>query len=198
MSMLNRWTSVAATAVTCALIAGCTAGIEVRTMTSPDASLTTLHSFRMLPGPARRDGRPASGEDDPMINNSIANRALRERITSAFMNRGYVLDERNADFGVAFYATAREKLDVGVWDYGYPFPQGWPYHPPLGQNVTQYTEGTIVIDVVELGTRQLLWRGSARAELSDDPGENVTQLARVAEAVVARFPEVSRRVVAQR
>jgi hypothetical protein len=196
--MLNRWTSVAAAAVTCALIAGCSRGIEVRTMTAPAAGLSTLHSFRMLPGPARRDGRPASGEDDPMIDNSIANRALRERITAAFLNRGYVLDERNATFGVAFYATAREKLDVGVWDYGYPFPQGWPYRPPFAQNVTQYTEGSVVIDVVELTSRQLLWRGSAKAELSDDPSENVMQLARAAEAVVARFPQAFRRVVAER
>jgi hypothetical protein len=56
---------------------GCGRSIEVRTMVAPDAGLSTLHTFRMLPGPARRDGHAATGADDPMINNSIANRAIR-------------------------------------------------------------------------------------------------------------------------
>jgi hypothetical protein len=177
---------------------GCRGGIEVRTMEAPDAGLATLHTFRMLPGPARRDGRPATGADDPMISNSIANRAIREEIAKAFKNRGYVLDERNADFAVAFYATAREKLEVSDWDYGYPFYPRWPRYPGAMQTITQYTEGSVVIDVVKPGARELLWRGEGRAELSNEPGENVRQLAKAAAAIVAKFPPATSRVVAER
>jgi hypothetical protein len=151
----------------------------------------------MLPGPARRDGRAATGSDDPMISNSIANRAIRDRIVRAFQDRGYTLDERNADFGVAFYASAREKLDVDTWDYGYPFRPGWPRYP-VGQTVAQYTEGSVVVDVVRVGTRQLLWRGEGRATLSDDPSENVTQLAKAAAAIIDKFPHATAHVVAAR
>ena len=179
-------------------LAGCRRGIEVRTMAAPDAGLSSLHTFRMLPGPARRDGRPTTGADDPMITNSIANRALRERIVKAFQDRGYTLDERNADFGVAFYATAREKLDVSIWDYGYPFYPRWPRYPAPVPSLTQYTEGSVVIDVVRTGTSDLLWRGEGKAELSGNPGENVQQLAKAAAAIVARFPQAARRTVAVR
>jgi len=178
--------------------AACRAGIEVRTMAAPDASLATLHTFRMLDGPARRDGRPATGADDPMINNSIANRAIRERIVKAFEGRGYARDEGNPDFAIAFYATAREKLDVTVWDYGYPFTPGWPRYPRTAQTVTEYTEGSVIIDVVKAGTRELLWRGEGKAELSDDPAENMNQLAKAAAAIVAKFPQATSRVVAAR
>jgi hypothetical protein len=146
----------------------CRPAIDVRTMASPDVGLATLHTFRMLPGPARRDGRAATGADDPMIDNSIANRAIRERIIKTFEERGYALDERNADFGVAFYASARDKLDVSVWDYGYPFWPRWPRYSWPPTVVTQYTEGSVIIDVVKTGTRELLWRGEGKAELSDD------------------------------
>lgn len=189
-----RWAAYAAIVVGSA---GCGRGIEVRTMEAPDAGLAAFHSFRMLPGPARRDGRPATGSDDPMISNSIANRAIRDRIVRAFQDRGYTLDERNADFAVAFYASAREKLDVDTWDYGYPLRLGWPRNPAI-QGVNQYTEGSVVVDVVKVGTRELLWRGEGRATLSDDPSENVAQLAKAATAIIEQFPHATAHVVALR
>jgi len=168
-------------------------------MTAPEISLNDLHSFRILPNPDRRDGRPATGEDDPMVANSIANRALREHIIKSFEDRGYSLDNRNPDFAVAFYASAREKLDVSTWDYGYPVYPGWPRYPQQRPpTVTQYMEGSVVIDVVRPGTRQLLWRGMGKAVLSDDPADNIKQLTKAAEAIVARFPEGTRRLVASK
>lgn len=174
----------------------CGRSIEVRTMAAPDAGLSSLHTFRMLPGPARRDGRAVTGADDPMISNSIANRAIRDRIRKAFEDGGYIIDERSPDFAVAFYATAREKLDVSTWDYGYPFTPGWPRYPRQSPMVTQYTEGSVIVDVVKPGSQELLWRGEGKAQLSDDPSENVQQLAKAAEAIVAKFPHATTRVVA--
>ncbi len=192
MLSTSRLVACAALALT---TAACASSIEVRTMVAPDAGLSALHTFRMLPGPARRDGRPATGADDPMIANSIANRALRERIVKSFEDRGYALDERRPDFGVAFYASAREKLDVGTWDYGYPFPPRYPAQVPM---VMQYTEGSVVIDVINPSTRQLLWRGEGKAVLTDDASENVKQLTKAAEAIVAKFPQALGRVIALR
>lgn len=195
MFSTSRLAALASFAV---LTVSCRSAIEVRTMAAPDAGLSTLHTFRMLPGPARRDGLPATGADDPMISNSIANRAIRARIQKAFEDGGYTIDERNPDFAVAFYATAREKLDVTVWDYGYPFYPGWPRYERPTQTVTQYTEGSVIIDVVKPGTRELLWRGEGKAALSDDPNENLNQLAKAAEAIVGKFPRATSRVVAVR
>jgi hypothetical protein len=179
-----------------AFITACGSGIEVHTMAAPDAGLASLHSFRMLPAPARRDGRAATGDDDPMINNSIANRAIRDQIVKSFQDRGYTLDERRADFAVAFYATARAKLDVSVWDYGYPFNPAWPHFPGAARTITQYTEGTIVIDVVRPGARELLWRGEGKGQLSDDASDNVKQLVKAARGVIAQFPHATIRTVA--
>jgi hypothetical protein len=192
----TRW--MVAGAAIALVTAGCGSQIEVRTMARPDASLSALHSFRMMPGPARRDGRATTGADDPMINNSIANRAISDRLTKAFQDRGYTFDVRGADFGVAFYATAREKLDASLWDYGYPFDTDWYRFPRAPQTLVPYTEGTVIVDVVSIATRELLWRGEGKAVLSDNPGESVQQLARAAEAIVARFPHATPRVVATR
>lgn len=171
------------------------AGMEIRTMAEPNAQFSTLHTFRMLPAPPRRDGLPASGDDDPMINNSIANRAIQDRIVKAFADRGYVYDQMHGDFAVAFYASSREKLDVTNWDYGYPFDPRVAWYP-REQTITQYTEGTMIVDVLKTGPRQLLWRGQGRGELTGDSIADVNRLANAAAAIVSKFPAATKPLVA--
>jgi hypothetical protein len=183
-------------AIAAVAIAGCGQSIEVRTMAAPDAGLATLHSFRILEGPVRRDGRRVTGLDDPMIDNSIANRTIREAIVRAFQERGYTFNEMRADFAVAFYASATQKLDVSEWDYGYPYPRRWPYPGARGQTITQYTEGSVVIDVINASTHELLWRGEGTAHLTDDTSQDLKRLAKAAEAIVAKFPRASAVTVA--
>ena len=174
----------------------CGPRIEVRTMAAPDAGLGALQTFRMLPPPVRRDNQPVTGEDDPMINNSIANRAIRERIMKAFVARGYVRNDRSADFGVAFYATSREHLDATIWDYGYPFNPRWGR---LGlPGVSPATEGSVVIDVVRWDTKELLWRGVGTAHLSNDADKNVSLLGDAVDEIIGKFPAATLRTVAER
>lgn len=194
MQPMSRFAALALVAVATA----CGGSIGVRTMAAPDETLVGLSTFRVLPAPPRRDGRSASGEDDPMINNSIANRALRAQITRAFQDRGYTFSELNPDVVVAFYATTHEKLDIGVWDYGYPYPALWPPSPRSAMPVVPYTEGSLVIDVLNARTRRLLWRGEGRAELRDDPVESIKLLEKAAAAIVKEFPKASPRTVAAR
>lgn len=182
-----RWVSGMITLATVALVAGCGPRIQVRTMVAPDPGVSGLHAFHMLPGPARRDDGRASMPDDPMIDNSIANRALREEMLKAFTERGYVESaEDRADFAVAFYASAREKLDVKAWDYGYPFYPPW--RRPMQRFVTTYTQGTVIVDVLRSSDRALLWRGVGHTALTNDPSENVELLGLTARAIVAKFP----------
>jgi hypothetical protein len=178
-------------------VAGCGASIQVRTLAAPDAGLDRLQTFRLLPEATRRDGRTVSGADDPMVSNSIANRAMRDRVGRSFTRRGYAEANEAPDFVVAFYATAEEVLDVGAWDYGYPANE-WPRHGRQVPPVAQYTRGTVVIDVIGVRTRQLLWRGAGSTELVDDPANNLGRLIAVAEAVVSHFPAATPPVVAQK
>ena len=174
------------------VVAGCSSAFRVHTMVSPDARFTSLVNFRVLQVPRPRDSRPEAGAYDPMVNNSIANRALREAIVGVLVSHGYVQTEREPDFAVAVYASAREKLDVQQWDYGYPFGvrRRWPGYPQ--QTVTEYTEGTVIVDVIQPVSRDLLWRGSGSTRLSKDPSEDVKELQKLAEAIMKKFPRAAR------
>lgn len=177
--------------------AGCGPSIEVRTLAAPDVRFEALHSFQLLPQPNRRDGQRGGGSNDPMVNNSITNLALRETIVQALQERGYLLDNRRPDFAVAFYASAEEKLDVTEWDYGYPFYPRWRHPLPSADRITVYNEGSVVIDVVDARSGQLLWRGHGTAEVSDVPAEMTQRLRQVAVAVIGKFPRAPTREVAR-
>ena len=171
--------------------AGCATQYHVNTLAAPDAGIAALNTFRVLPVPLPNDGRPRSDTYDPMVNNSIANKALRETVTQAFIDRGYTVNERAPDFAVAVYATAREKLDVTTWNYGYPFwpSSRWNWNSRrMVTETNEFTEGTVIVDIIRPGDRELLWRGSSAARMWDDPPTDVKELQKVAAAIVKKFP----------
>ncbi len=179
-----------------ALAAACAPEIEVRTMSAPEVKLASLHTFRILPTPQRRDGQMGRGTNDPMVSNSIMNLALKQTVEQAFIDRGYVLDERNPDFAVAFYASAVDKLDVTQWDYGYPYYPRWRMPIPPADRITTYKEGSVVIDIVHPSSNDLMWRGHGTAEISEHPDEMSLRLRQVAVAVIGKFPRAAPREVA--
>jgi Domain of unknown function (DUF4136) len=177
--------------------AACAPAIHVRTAAAPDANLTNLHTFIVMATPERRSGENPAGADDPMIQNSITYRALHNDLVSNFQESGYVIDSAKPDFAVAAYASARQKLDVNQYDYGYPYwRHGW-WGPVGVPEITQYTEGTVVIDVINPTTKELLWRGQGTASVSDNPQVYAKELAKAVAAIVDRFPKAAPSTVAE-
>ena len=185
--MQTRVRLAAVTALALATVSACGPSIRVTTTIAPSVSFASLHKFRILTPPARSDGRRVP--DDPMLVNSITNQALLSSITDAFIARGYALDPTAPDFTIAYYASARERLNVSLWNYGYPGRWWGGWYPRAGYVVTPYTEGSVVIDVVDPKTRDLLWRGRGEAAMSDDPAEFQRHLRNAVQAIVQRFPE---------
>ena len=161
--------------------------IRVSTTVAPDANFANLRTFRVLNVPPRRG--PASNiPNDPMLDNSITNRALRQHLGNAFTAHGYRVDQADPDFTVAYYASRRGELDVSAWDYGYPGRWGgWRRGPEL-VDVRPYIEGTVIVDVVNPKTRELLWRGRGVSDVSDDPETYAQNLNRTIGEIVKRFP----------
>jgi hypothetical protein len=164
------------------LVLGACNPVQVRTVVAPDADFTGRTTFRIMTPKPR--GNVRLSPNDPMLVNSITYRRLRAAIRSAFEKRGYRYVEDGESMDIAFYASAREKLDVRTWDYGY----GWHRFPRERTEVYEYTQGTVIIDVVDPATHELLWRGQGRAAVSDDPEKFAEQLEKTAVAIIAKFP----------
>jgi hypothetical protein len=80
--------------------------------------------------------------------------------------RGYVLDPDRPDFLVSSYVDAKERVQVSNHGYTYSRWGGW--YAPQYTDVYEYTEGSLVLDVVDAKERTLIWRGTASKVV--DPG----------------------------
>jgi hypothetical protein len=182
----------------------CSSGIRVSTTTAPDANLAGLHTFRVLNAPQRRADAPVLSQDDPMLNNSITNQALRQDLVQGLQAKGYTFDGSNPDFVVAYYAGTKEKMDTTYWNpdpywrYGYRgfgFRRGWawPWYgyaaPYPAMQVQTYTQGTVIVDVVDPKTKELLWRGQGVASVSDNPNTYANEIEKTVTAILKKFPQ---------
>jgi hypothetical protein len=187
--------------------AACASGrVAVSTTAAPGVDLSMLRTFRVLEMPQRRADAPALPVNDPMLDNSITNRRLRDDLLQQLGQKGYSMDAANPDFLVAFYAGTKEKMDTTYWNpgfgwrYGYRdfgfrgrrFRSAWPWYgyasPYPAMNVSAYTQGAVIVDVIDPKTMELLWRGQGVATVSDDPGKYMQELDKSVGAILDKFP----------
>jgi hypothetical protein len=190
--------------------AGCARqGIKVKTVETPGANITQYRTFRVLPPPARRADAPALPQSDPMLDNSITNQALRQDLQQAFVARGYSPATQSPDFLVAIYAGTKEKFNTTYWDPGPFYRYGywgfrdrwaWPYYgwAPTERQVQEYTQGTVVIDVIDPATNQLVWRGQGTANVNNAPPQYIKEAAEAVDKVVSKFPAAGAKVAGSR
>ena len=185
---MTKISSVAAFAATLLVAAG-PAFAGVRTATSPDAHLTAFRAFDLMKQPA---DAPAHGSSD---------RALRTDLVKGFEDLGYIRSE-NPDFLVAYYVAGKDDLDVALWDYGYPFHPRW-FGPGRDwgtetEFATRYPRGTVLVDVVDARTEEVLWRGHDVADIAGSETQYEQDLSKTLTAILQRFPMSSTRTTSLR
>jgi uncharacterized protein DUF4136 len=98
----------------------------------------------------------ARGANDPLAANPINDRRVQAALDSQLVAHGYARDAGGRpNFLVAYHAATRNRVGVQEWGYG---PGRWGSRRI---DVNEYTQGTLVVDVVDAATKQLVWRGSA-------------------------------------
>jgi hypothetical protein len=95
------------------------------------------------------------------------------------------------DFYVAFYVGLKDRYDINSIGYGLPvfhrgFRTGW-WGWPRGYDVwaVPYTESTVIVDVIDARTNQLVWRGYDTNTLNI--GEPEKTLTKAVDSVLSRF-----------
>jgi hypothetical protein len=84
--------------------------------------------------------------------------------------KGLEKDYEKPDLHVVYYADGDEHVRVDTTYYGYAYGPGWyggPYYRNMyvsavgsRSTVREYVEGTLIVDLVDTSTNQLVWRGS--------------------------------------
>ena len=98
--------------------------------------------------------------NDPLASDSLNNERIRTALESQLIVNGYRMDNGNADFAIVYHVMTKDKLSVQ--DYGYGPPRFWGRRDI---HVNQYSEGTLLVDFIDVKTNQVIWRGRASGTL---------------------------------
>ena len=128
---------------------------------------------------------------------SIERAYLKNAVGREMSQRGFKKDNANPDVVINFAVQTQEKLQsrsvpTGGYDFGYdPFYD--VYGPGWGTTYTtridQYTEGKLVIDMIEVEGRRVVWQGSTKGRLTDKALQNYqVTLDEAVTEIFAEFP----------
>jgi hypothetical protein len=164
--------------ITAIFLAGCST-ISVNQDYDPAYDFSKLKTFGFIPITEE------AGIDQ--LNATRLGDAIKANLTA----KGYTLSEQ-ADFGIALFFTKDTKTNIQSTGYGYGYGYGYRGYGGMGGStyVTQYEEGTLVIDFVDMAKQELIWRGVGTGALSDSPSveERTANINNAVTQILAQFP----------
>lgn len=184
-----RTTDLVATIATGLLALAFTActSIKVTSDYDPGASFEGLDTYAWLPREQPRTG-------DPRLDNTLVAGRVRRAVDAAFAEKGIRLVSEMPAFMVAYNVALDKKIRVDTIHTGYGHGRyGYGWHGgyiATDTRVTEYEVGTVLLDILEPKTRNLLWRGSASAKVTESatPEQREQRINAAVERMLAKFP----------
>ena len=189
-------------------LAGC-ATLQVRTDYDPEASFTQLSTYDWV-------DREADASGDPALNSPLLQRHIRDAVEGELGRMGYrKVTSETPDFRIAYRVMAEEKSRVDR-SYGYAGPYVYPgyFYPGYfgyrfygGRSFTpyyrysgagyagtgrvrEYLRGTLVLDIIDVRTDEVVFRGWAIKSLHHDPRPDKVRMYvdEAVEKILENFP----------
>lgn len=142
-----------------AAIAALSCTSTVQTDFDHQADFTNYSTFAWYQTP--QDKGPTEGASQ------LIDRRIRTAISKQLQQNGFsAADPDEADLLVTYYTSlsSHMRYHTTAWGYGWGWGPYWgwgySYWPGWGRTTAHpYHEGTIIIDIVDRGKNQLVWRG---------------------------------------
>jgi hypothetical protein len=147
-----------------------------------DSDFSAFKTYRWIPRP---ESTGATSARTAVQSNTLLDKRIRAAVDAQLAAKGFTQSEDNPDLLVVYHTGLQNKVEVTDWGYTYAGSYwGW-----AGRDIDvyNYTEGTLIVDLVQASNRQLAWRGSATGVV--EPG-------RPPEEVEARLHDVVARIFA--
>jgi len=146
------------------MLAGCSS-FKVRYAYHGGTDFARMKTYAWMP-----EAAPPAGETDEAAANRCArDEHIRAAVDEGLARKGLRRVSADPDVLVTFHVTVEERIDVDDW--GYTYAARKRYRNPKGfgmVEVAQYEKGTLILDLVDPGTRELVWRGEAQGGLNPE------------------------------
>jgi hypothetical protein len=163
-----------------ALAAGACSGVKYNSDFDPAIDFESMSTYAWLE--AADPSQASRGMDE------LTERRVVTAIENQLDSKGYRKATTGApDLLVNFYLTTEQKIDVSTYSTGWGY-YGW--YGGTQTSVRQWTEGTLVVDLIDTAEKDLAWRGWAQGELRPDltPEQRTRRVNEVIDGIMGRFP----------
>ncbi|HSP06264.1 MAG TPA: DUF4136 domain-containing protein [Acidobacteriota bacterium] len=124
--------------------------------------------------------------------NPISEKRALGEFEAALIKKGWTkAEEADANATVVLHGASQQKKDLNTFYSGYGGGYRWGGFGGMGTattTVSEYTVGTLLVDIFDAKTKDLVFRGVAQAELSDKPEKNQKKLTKACEKMFKDFP----------
>jgi hypothetical protein len=159
---------------------GCSSSITINHDFDPDANFAAFKTYAWIAQPATVMGDAQAAQQV----NTLLDKRIKSAVDAQLAKEGLSVDVDNPDLLLAYHTGVQNKVDVTDWGYSYsPYYYGYPRRDIT---VYQYQQGTLIVDIIQTSDKELVWRGSAQATLSDNPTPEKTER-RINEAIGKMF-----------
>jgi hypothetical protein len=169
----GRWTGVVLV-VSMVGLGGCAAR-RVSAHVDPRADFTQFETFDWGPADALPAGDPRL-DADGFFQDHMQGAVERQMLLKGYQRAAV---GATPDVRIHFHAVIRERLDVDALDARRGVCSGHD----CGPGVTQFEEGTLLVDVMDSRTNRLVWRGWAQDSVGDALENHDTLARRIEQGV---------------
>jgi hypothetical protein len=168
-------------------LAGC-ASIDVRFDYDPEANFDALKTYAWMERPD-----PQKSGADPRVYNALLDSRVRAAVDRELGAKGYRNDAQDPDFLVIYHAAIDRKVEADAINYYHGYgAAGWYGPGRTDVYIREYEEGTLLLDVVRPGGKELMWRGAASSRIDDraSPEERTERVNEAVRQLIEGFPPV--------
>lgn len=166
------------------LFSSCSARFKAGSEVDPNVDFKNYQSFS-------QDRRNLfTKRSNPILNSELTKRLVNQAIISELRAKGYEQNNQSPDLIFNFQTAIRSRQDVQfnnnfpVWSYSYRF-----YNPAFDQpQVRDYEETTLIIDVLDAKTNQLIWQGWVVGEMDYTSDRFQRQINTTIAKALEKFP----------
>lgn len=159
-------------------VASCTPALVVHQDFDPTANFGQHRTYQWYT-------TEIAGLEHQLDNRERIDRSVRVAVESALVQRGMSPDTESPDVLVAYYVSVggQQGLDnENASSIGYGFTG-----IPNFKDTDAYTAGTLIIDLIQANSNELIWRGWAEADINPDSLVEA-DISRAVNYILAQYP----------
>jgi hypothetical protein len=173
---------LAGVAIAALALNGCASTMTVSSHLQRDLDFAHYRSFGWGPADALPTGDPRL-DDNPFFHDHV-----QGAVEKTLAGRGLAFpDSGTPDLLLHYHASIAQRMDVNRIDRQY----GYCYDDDCAVRTFRFEAGTLVLDVVDARTNQVVWRGWAQhriGDMLDDPDEMAARIDEAVRRMLARLP----------